>query len=302
MTNDMRLLFVLDGFCSLKYFIPLAREAKVRGHTCVFKITPYTGKYNGAGRHLDKIKQLILRHGFREGDGGDICISVEGVCMEEGYRNYVLVSMLDYMSLYRTYVDKADYVVFPSRWFVERASKAYSECSLYGPEEISDIDVPHKNLFLGSPKYDIKLNRKDICRKYSLDPAKKYGLIMYPRVPDEWRTDISGAIKDFEAKGLVPLMKSRKKDPISRSFNVRDFYDASFFPSTSMELIHISEEVINTDSATVKEAVMLDTPIRNIESKGYRVLEELYEPDAKKKYLWTGNSSSKIVSHMEEHV
>ena len=76
----------------------------------------------------------------------------------------------------------------------------------------------------------------------------------------------------------------------------------TWFPSTSLELMYISEEVVGTDSTAVKESVMMDRPMINIPNKNYRMLEEFYEEDAKSRFLYTENSSKRILKHMEENV
>ena len=64
----------------------------------------------------------------------------------------------------------------------------------------------------------------------------------------------------------------------------------------------VSEDIIGTDSTGVKEAVMMNKKMINIPNKSYRILDELYDENAKEKFLYTENSSDRILNHMEENV
>ena len=109
------------------------------------------------------------------------------------------------------------------------------------------------------------------------------------------------------------------------------FVDDSWFPHTTMELINNSDLVVNFDSSTIKEAIMLEKPILNFNAlDNRRVYTFLYdhkfcvdlkknEMDEKKildgiahlidndfseeysfvknKYLWTYNSSKRILDY-----
>ena len=77
-----------------------------------------------------------------------------------------LTYMTDYSGLYDSYVNKVDHIVLPSKSF----AKAYNKNS-------------PKNLYLGSPKYDVELNEEEILRKYDLSGAKK-ALVIAPRSRD----------------------------------------------------------------------------------------------------------------------
>jgi len=281
----MTLLFQVSESSFLRYFVPLAAASKTRGHRPVFNLID-GGKYNSPcqGENAKNVKQIMVLYGIEQGDSGDVCITIEG-CAHNGLRpHYVLTNLLDSVTLYRRYIDSCDYVVFPSKWMSEKCGT------------ISD-----KNLYLGSPKYDVVYNHEAICVYHGLNPNKSYGLLIYPRAPDLHKTPVDEMIRRIQDDGFIPLLKSRRKDLISSKYNrYRTFYDDNWFPSTTLELIYISDYVLNTDSCTVKEAVMLDKPIYNYRSKNYTVLEELYERNAKRKYLYTyTNSSELILDHME---
>ena len=81
--------------------------------------------------------------------------------------------MTDYSGLYDSYADKVDHVVFPSRYFADTYNKKSP-----------------KNLYLGSPKYDITLDKNEINQKYELTNNKK-ALIIYPRNRDKNKVDLN---------------------------------------------------------------------------------------------------------------
>lgn len=311
----MKITFSFSECTFLRYYVPLIQEAKKRGHNIAFWIGD-SRKYNSPTlpENQKEIRNLIDEYDVSNFiEDSDVCISCEGIMMQTGIVNYTLTILLDWITLYPKYINDVDYVVFPSRWFTtEMVDKAFKEnkenpnswCSNIQKTIDCGIKNNPKNLFLGSPKYDIILDRRTICSKYNLDPTFKYELVMYPRSSQREQTKIDETCKKIVERGNIPILKSRKKDP----FHEKDikkyicFYDSSWFPPTSLELMFISENVISTDSASVKEAVMLEKPVENIESKNYRMLEELYEKNAKEKYLWNYNSSQKILDHIEKTI
>lgn len=82
--------------------------------------------------------------------------------------------------------------------------------------------------------------------------------------------------------GYTILVKTRGKNPIQDGWMRGDryFIDNSWFPHITMELIDISDIVINFNSTTVKEAIMGNTPVLNykiereygIQERGYGFL------------------------------
>ena len=290
--------------------MPLAIEAKSQGHTPLFEVTEGF-KYNGVSipDNSAQIEALMHHYDMEYGDTGDVCVTIEGCEVRPEMVNYTLTVLLDYISLCPRYIDKVDYVVFPSRWFVamvsEAAKKPISSWNT-GAQNCLDSNIQNnpKNLFLGSPKYDISLDRDFICQKYGLDPEHRYTMIMYPRPENRRDFELDTICERIIAEGKIPIIKSRGK----HQFWQQDFekflcfYDMTWFPPTSLELMHISEEVVGTDSTAVKESVMMDCPMINIPNKNYRILEEFYEEDAKSRFLYTESSSNRILKHMEENV
>tara|TARA_Y100000034_G_scaffold40406_2_gene49826 strand:+ start:6917 stop:7840 length:924 start_codon:yes stop_codon:yes gene_type:complete len=306
----MKILFPFHDCVALRYFIPLAIESKKRGHVPVFNITEGF-KYNGVSipENRRQIDWLMRAYGISQGSEGDVCVTIEGCEARSNMINYTLTVLLDYISLYPKYINHVDYVVFPTEWFVnmviDAAKKPISSWNANASMCIDAGIVGHpKNLYLGSPKYDVSLCREEICKKYDLNNELKYTLVMYPRPEDRQKFNLDLVCQNLISKGRIPILKSRKKHPFLKEDRKKYLcvYDKSWYPSTSLELMHIAEEVIGTDSTAVKESIMLEKEMINIPSKNYRILERFYDSNAKKKYLYFENSCKRILDHMEKNV
>lgn len=251
----MRLNFLLYEMTFLKYFIPLIIEGNKRGltSTVYFK---NVNKYSNPVLHMNSLKQLSVDYGFNIvpveliNDPDSITFMVEGVGIEviKQSKNIALTSMRDFTVHYEKYIDKVDHVCMPSEFFAKHYNKLNS-----------------KNLYLGSPKYDVELNRQNILDRYRL-PDDKYVLLIYPSVPS--LVSIGNIINQLKKMGYKVIVKTRRKNIVPN--NLRgDFYfeDFSWFPHSTMELINISKFVINFDSTAIKECILLGVPSINFRIK-----------------------------------
>ena len=171
--------------------------------------------------------------------------------------------MTDFKFLYKDYIDKIDYCIFPNKFFLEKYNLPSSQ----------------KNIFLGSPKYDINLNKKDILTKYNLSGKKKC-LILFPRQRDIRNINLEKVIEELKKLDFEICIKARGKEPCPKSISdkVRYFEDESWHPHTSMELMYVSDLIINTDSTGIKECVMLRKPVLNFKIKPFgNWLDFLYD-------------------------
>ena len=74
----------------------------------------------------------------------------------------------------------------------------------------------------------------------------------------------------LHALGYTILVKTRGKDPAPPGLRGDHYFeDNSWFPHTSMELIKVSDFVLNFSSTVIKECIMLKKPIINIHIKPY---------------------------------
>ena len=306
----MNLEFSFHDCVALRYFIPLVKEASSRGHKSLFNVKP-GWKYNGSSHEINKkqITNLMSKYNIQEGSKGDIQVVIEG---SELIRNskmtcYSLTVMLDYISHYYRYIDDVDYVVFPSRWFVDMLKDTFNKPQRSwheGAQKCLDanIETNSKNLYLGSPKYDVDFDREKICNRHGIDKDQRYVLILYPRPETLGMIDIDKICNSIYSMGRIPILKSRGKHPFLKHHVERYLhtYDM-WYPATTLELMYIADEVIGTNTSSIKEAVMMNTPMTNVCAHDYQILSELYEPNAKEKYLYSGNTSKRILDHMEEN-
>jgi len=258
----MYINFLLTEMTYLRYFMPLVLESQSRGIECrmfICKSSKYTDPYRSKST-LEELKSKykvdVKDVGYISKNPSEITFLLEGSGIE--YIQYettkvVLVGTLDFTVIYDSYINSSDYVVFPSKFIAEYYNK-----------------INDKNLYLGCPKYDVKLDRKDILKKYSLDDNQN-ALIVFPKLQDLQKIDMNGIYNILHGMGYKIIVKTRGKDRIPTQFKGdHSFEDFSWFPHSSMELISVSDVVVNFDSATVKECVMLRHPFIN-----FRVKNEL---------------------------
>ena len=85
------------------------------------------------------------------------------------------------------------------------------------------------------------------------------------------KIDLIKVIEELKKLDFEVYMKGRGKEPCPKliSAEVRYFEDELWYPHTSMELIFISDLIINTDSSGIKECVMLRKPVLNFKIKPF---------------------------------
>jgi hypothetical protein len=262
--------FVLDGMTYLRYYIPLVSALNNRGVGATFYVAN-SNKYNCPSRHTGLIKSLSRDFNISLKEINDLTICSNPIITVEGAGSsyyskdskiYSLNFCTDFIALYKKYIDKIDYLVLPSDFFAQKISADYS----------------HKVLKIGTPKFDTKISRETVLRKYGLDNAK-YVTLFYPRNRDLSQFPIDEIIQYLNNLGYFVLIKSREKDPIRISAGPmrRSFYDTDWYPHTSMELIEISDFVINTSSMAVEEAICMGKCTINFDIKPFdQTLPEMF--------------------------
>jgi len=317
--------FIVCEMTYVRYFIPLVIEGNKRGMKSIFFIGR-TGKYNSPHKHQKSLNDLSKKYNFELRDMSSLedngwpFFLIEGVQSKllSGFKSkkYSLTYMTDFVGQYEKYIDAVDYVIFPSQFMAEHYKKA-----------------PQKSLYLGSPKYDISFNKKEIYKKYDINTDKKKAFIILPRQRDIRSTDFNLIYDSLQELGFSLITKTRGKDPITKGRQDYHFMDFSWYPHDSMELIHISDLVINFSSTAIKECVILKKPLINFHIKPFeKPLKFLYEYDycenfgqkvdkkelqdaiirltgkslenefdkAIKNHLFTGNSSKRILDKLCE--
>ena len=149
------------------------------------------------------------------------------------------------------------------------------------------IPILPKNTAVGSPKYDINIDSDAVRDKYSLGSNKK-ALIIFPNpgiglsgeplysTGEQYGLSTSELSLLYDALcllGFEILVKSRGKHLLSENIKHlkgdRYFLDCSWFPHVTMELISVSDIVINFDSTVIKECVFGGCPILNFGLRNY---------------------------------
>ena len=270
--------FAVKEMTALRYFIPLVEEARRRGIKSNFFIGG-TNKYNCPFRYHETLRDLANEHqinmydidALRDVEG--LTFYIENVCLDQSSSKNKKVSLTyqnDFInegdSCYHNYVNYVDHVIFPSEFFAK----------FHGT-------VSDKNLYLGSPKYDVEFTRDDVLRKYDL-PRNTNALILFPKLRDLGKSNIVEIYNHIRALGYNILVKSRGKDPImdEKMRGDRYFEDASWHPHTSMELMSVSDLIINFGSTAIKECVMMRKPVINFPIKPHQIEKTfpfLYEYD-----------------------
>ena len=256
---------------SIRYLIPLTLEANKRGIKSIYFIYP-SNKYNcpESSRNHKSLEECSKEYKFDilsaknakeypgvfflvEGDGSEF--------LNDSHQKISLTYMTDYVGSYDRYIESVDSVVMPSKHFAEYYNK-----------------TSNKNVYLGSPKYDITIDNEDTIKKYNLTKNKK-ALFIFPRRRDLSRIDLLKIYDVVAAAGFELLVKSRGKDPAPPHLK-GDYYfeDDSWFPHVTMELISLSDLIINFDSTVIKECILLKKPFINFQIKPFDIrLDFLYK-------------------------
>ena len=256
----MSLNFILTQTTFLRYFMPLVIEGNKRGiRSTIFTVNNI--KYNSPHRHMDHLKQLSETYGCdicnldkaRDFEGVVFMVEGSGIDMvEENSYKVCLTYMRDFAIQFYNYIDKVDKVIFPSKFFAEHY------------ETVSD-----KNLYLGSPKYDVKFDKEEVKKKYDIK-TEKNALLIFPNLIALRdlgiynKVDFDRIYKFLKEAGYTIIVKARGKSaPSGNLRGDRYFEDFSWFPHDTMELMTISDFAVSFDTTTVKEYVMMDLPFIN---------------------------------------
>lgn len=262
---------------SLRYFIPLTIEANKRNIKSNYFISP-SGKYHCplAEKNYKHLKELSNLYNFDIFQANEakkypgVFFLVEGDLIEfldDHHKKISLTYMTDFSApgVYEKYIDSVDHVIFPSKFIADHYDKK-----------------SQKNLYLGLPKYDITFDSNEIYKKYNINPSGKKAFVVLPRTRDIGKIDFGTLYGTLRESGYDIITKTRGKDPFSQKEVCGDYHfvDFSWYPHTSMELIKISDFVVNFSSTSIKECVMMRTPLINFHIKPFdKPMGFLYDYD-----------------------
>ena len=265
--------FILQQMTFLRYFIPLILEGNSRGVRSTVYIDERCKKYNAPIKHMQVCTDLAKVVGFdvvmaadkKPSDG--VSFLVEGcsrdLCGDTETASITYIT--DFIGLSKGYRDSVDHILFPSQSVAD-----YYNCNW------------DKNLYLGNPKFDLSFDKEAILNKYKLDYTKK-ALVLFPRnkhFVGRMEEGIGLLYGVLRAMGYTIIVKTRGKDPVAGWYR-GDHYceDASWFPHDTMELLEVSDIMINFDSGAIEEAVNAKVPVLNFELKSFVPFSFLYDGD-----------------------
>jgi len=262
--------FLLTEMTHLRYFMPLIIEGNKRGVLSSVFWGKNT-KYNNPSNYLPLLKEYSIRYGFSfmgiesSNEYSDTTFMVEGCGLPEirhGGMKIVLTAMRDFTVSYVNYIDNVDRVILCSEFFAKH----------YG-------FVSEKNLYFGTPKYDVVLDSSTIRYKYEIE-NKKVALIIFPRLAymDSLRyVQLLKVYSYLRNMGYTLVVKTRGKDkPTDIYKGDKYFEDFSWYPHTTQELIKVADIVINFDSTSIKECIMMSKPLINFSIKPIKRFEFMY--------------------------
>jgi hypothetical protein len=266
--------FIVGAVSWVPYFIPLVIEGNKRGICSYFFIrqnpkdyaNPFTNTHRLQIQKVADIYKIKLMDIKNVINYPGLTFLMEGDISGCGIKDYMSSGLLllnsthikvsftfnaDFIWQYKRYIKIVDYCVFPGKIYAEVYSK-----------------LSPKNLYLGSPKFDIPLDKDIILKKYKLSPKPNYLLFFYPK--KKWISS-SPKLKDvhikmksltdyFRKMGFRIIIKSREKDRVTKTIGDHYFEENELFPISSLELLHISKLAVFFSSASIEECVMTSTP------------------------------------------
>lgn len=254
----------------LRYFMPLIIEGNKRNLLSTVFIGS-NAKYSSPHKYIDVIKNMSEQFNFKidklraNVSLADVTFFVEGSGIENIKGNgskVVLTSLRDFSVLYKNYIELSTYVIMQSKFLADH----------YGT-------LSEKNMYLGSPKYDVILNKDKISIKYGL--SNKNALCLFPKLKhmDSRKYEQLLTIYSYLKKmGYNIVVKTRGKDLVPKKYRGDKYFeDYSWYPHSTMELMSISDIILNFDSTSIKESIMLNRPVINFSIKPMKLFSFLYD-------------------------
>ena len=306
--SRVRVGFWISQMSWLKTMLPLAITAARAGcHTTINVLK--SGKWNCAGsdQSLQIIKQTVCQNNidvkvnnFIESDV-DFFIEGRHIDLSSARKKISLIENDSYViridgnmsgklpTLYETYIDLVDHVVFPSKKFAE----------YYGLSS-------HKHLYLGHPQFDreFQISNEDVINRLRLKEAKKRALVILPKLKHLEKVDLIKIIDALRETGHTVVTKTRGKDPYADPRLLGDQYfddvttPVSWFPYTTPLLLQVSDIAINFGSTAIFECIMKRTPVIDFDVKSHRNFPFLYDDESIKSLKRDSDLSIKDLSNL----
>ena len=263
--------FILMEMTFLRYFIPLISEGNKCNKKCNVFITNVR-KYTNCKNNMGLLEKFSKEYDFNLFDIEEIenykglTFIIEGAginYLNENHKIVALTYMSDFSVSYGRYIDKVDNVILPSKKCAE-----HYKC------------ISPKNLYLGSPKYDVTFDKKEIYKKYDLPKDKKILLSIAPKNRYKGGVKVEELYSKFRELGYFVVTKTRGKDPIhGGERGNKHLVDGSWYPHSTLEILSVADLVLNFGSSGIKECVMYRVPIINFRIKPHILFPFLYDYD-----------------------
>ncbi|MGD8389337.1 MAG: hypothetical protein PVG49_19480 [Desulfobacteraceae bacterium] len=282
----MKLAFVLKEITYLKAYMPLI-ELWEKRHEIFVLINHGSVKPTNPLKHKDALRSVEPYTCKPYKTPQDIVQA----CEEEGTRNLItlegapfsrekgdvgdlnmisITHMTDFFRLLPWYYDQTRWVLFHSEAMSKRI-------------EFDDRD--QKFLFPGLPQYITLtgLHKEVILEKYGIPPNQKRICVLGPKKKFYRKaTRIVRILCQYaEDRGYHLIYKTRKKDRVSpilwwylKKFSY--FYDISYHPHTTLELLFAADMAVNFDSSGIQDILMTEKPVVNFFTKPYRKEKDIY--------------------------
>ena len=267
----------------LKTYMPIAIELKSRNLDCVFLSEP-SGKYSCCykRKNQEKFNEMLKKYEIMHVNASqiknlrfakeDILFSIEGNVgnknvkkISASLRNVILTNCTDFRFRYDEYVkrDHVEKIIFGSKGIATFYNK-----------------LSNKNCYLGLPKFDICDTKENIYQKFNLKKEEKYCLIIAPRRESKSGFPWQKTVSQLREKGYKVIVKSRGKDSyksLGNKYYDHYFEDQFWFTHDTIDLLMISDLMINTGSLAIEEAIFTSTPVINFDVKNHLHLAFLYD-------------------------
>lgn len=261
--------FILSRKNYLPYYLPLIIECNKNNIKSTLYLRNNKKNFVNPYQNIDEISELSIKYSFevkpleKIKDVSGYIFVVEGdIVGTKGIKDdcYLyqktneqkiisLVCNYEFVMFYHKYINLVDYVIFPSKYYAEKYNTLNS-----------------KNLYLGTPKYSLDI--KNI--NFNLPKEHKYCLFFFPKNPIQHKkpntlypnkSQILNIYSFIRKLGYKIIVKTREQDRIIDTELKGDYYFEDYiYPTTSMELISISDFSIFFSSSIVEECIFLKKP------------------------------------------
>jgi hypothetical protein len=266
--------FVVGAVAWVQYFMPIVIEGQKRGIPSNFFIRGNPKGYANlyVPEHFNQIKKTCEKYHINmysiseigkfsgltflmEGDiSGTSAKDYESSGLLQLNKSHLKVSFTfnaDFIWSYEKYINLVDYVVLPGKTY-ETAYKIKSP----------------KNVFLGSPKFDIVYDSDAIYKKFKLNKNNRHLIFFFPKKKwissspklKDYMPKMKYLIDQFKKMGYKIIIKTREKDRITEKLGDYYFEEIDLYPNSSIELLYICKLAVFFSSATIEECVMLSVP------------------------------------------